>query len=212
MPEPSIAASIEATVLRPDATRADLELALSSAAAFGCGRLCIPPDRVAELRHGPLPLVTVVGFPFGYDDARVKAEAAARAVDAGAAEIDMVLALGRAKEGDWAAVGADVAGVRSATGTALLKVILETGLLSEEERDLAARVCVEAGADMLKTSTGHGPRGATVADVVALRRFGRVKASGGIRDRAQAVALLAAGAERLGTSAWEAILAPGGEA
>ena len=82
----------------------------------------------------------------------------------------MVLAIGRAKEGDWAAVAADVAAVRAAVRGAVLKVILETGLLSDAERALAAHVCVNEGADFLKTSTGFGPRGATVADVVALRR------------------------------------------
>jgi deoxyribose-phosphate aldolase len=155
-----------------------------------------------------VPIVTVAGFPLGADRAEVKARAAALAADDGASEVDMVVNVGVLKSGDHAAFAADVRAVRRAfAGT--LKAILETGLLDAAQAEAAARIAVAEGADFLKTSTGFGPRGATVEDVLLLRRFGRVKAAGGIRTRAQAVALVAAGAERLGTSATAAILAEG---
>jgi len=150
--------------------------------------------------------VTVAGFPLGADRAEVKARAAALAIEDGASEIDMVLNLGALKSGDLAAAASDVRAVRRATEGRTLKVILETGLLTRAETEEAARLAVAEGADFLKTSTGFGPRGATVEDVALLRRFGRVKAAGGIRTFAQANALVEAGAERLGASASAAIL------
>lgn len=168
---------------------------------------------MALLRGASIPIVTVAGFPLGADRAEVKARAAALAVEDGASEIDMVLNLGALKSGDPASVAADVRAVRRAAGGRTLKAILETGLLTRAQTEEAARLAVAEGADFLKTSTGFGPRGATVEDVLLLRRFGRVKAAGGIRTFAQAKALVEAGAERLGASASAAILlgAAGGE-
>ena len=164
------------------------------------------PYWVPVLRDAALPVVTVAGFPFGVVPQMTKASAAARAVEAGASEIDMVVNLGALKSGDLHAVSEDVAAVRAAIPGKILKVILETGLLEPTELETAARICVDSGADFLKTSTGFGPRGASVEDVVTLARFGRVKASAGIRTFAQAAALIEAGAERLGASATAAIL------
>ena len=158
------------------------------------------------LRDATIPVITVAGFPFGAEPKMTKAASAARAVEAGASEIDMVLNLGALKSGDLHAVAEDVSAVRAAIPDQVLKVILETGLLEGSELETAARICVDAGADFLKTCTGYGPRGATVEDVVTLIRFARVKASAGIRTRAQAVALIEAGAERLGISAVAGIL------
>jgi deoxyribose-phosphate aldolase len=163
---------------------------------------------VRLLRDAPLPVVSVAGFPFGAEPKEGKAQGAARAAADGAREIDIVANLGAFKSGDLAAVAADVAAVRTAIPGLVLKVILETGLLAHDEIEELARICVAEGADFLKTSTGYGPRGATVADVALLRRFGRVKASGGIRTLGQAEALIEAGAERLGTSATRRILGP----
>ena len=171
--------------------------------------MCVHPCWVAHLRGAPLPIVTVAGFPLGADRAEVKARAAALAVGDGASEIDMVLNLGLLKTGDLAAAAKDIRGVRRAVRGRTLKVILETGLLDPAQAEAAARLAIEEGADFLKTSTGFGPRGATVADVLLLKRFGRVKASGGIRTYEQAMALVAAGAERLGASATAAILNEG---
>ncbi len=180
---------------------------MADAMRWGCAAVCVQPYWVPLLRDAPLPVVTVTGFPFGADPKETKAAAAARAVEAGASEIDMVLNLGAFKSGDHHAAAADVAAVRAAVAGRVLKVILETGLLSTGEAEMAARLCVGEGADFLKTSTGYGPRGASVEDVFLLKRFGRVKASAGIRTRAQAEALVAAGAERLGASGTAGILA-----
>jgi len=128
------------------------------------------------------------------------------AAEDGAGEVDMVMNLGAFRSGDHASAAADIRAVRRALPGKVLKVILETGLLTPEEAEAAARLAMAEGADFLKTSTGLGPRGATVEDVLLLKRFGRVKAAGGIRTLEQATALVAAGAERLGTSATAAIL------
>ncbi|MCK6459141.1 MAG: deoxyribose-phosphate aldolase, partial [Planctomycetes bacterium] len=185
--------------------------ALAEAERLLCRALCVHPCWVSLLRGARIPIVTVAGFPLGADRTEVKAKAAAMALEDGASEIDMVLNLGALKSKDLPAVAADVRAVRRAAAAGVLKVILETGLLGRSEAEEAARVAVGEGADFLKTSTGFGPRGATVEDVLLLRRFGRVKASGGIRTFAQAEALVGAGAERLGASASAAILggAPG---
>lgn len=189
-----------------------MEATLADAVALGCRAVCVHPFWVPLLRGAGIPIVTVAGFPLGADRAEVKARAAALAVSDGASEIDMVLNLGALRSKDLAATAADVRAVRRAAGGCTLKVILETGLLDAEETETAARLAVEEGADFLKTSTGFGPRGATVEDVLLLKRFGRVKASGGVRTFEQASALVAAGAERLGTSATAAILrGAGGE-
>jgi len=182
----------------------DVERAAREAVEWGCCAVCVQPYWVAALSG--VTVVTVSGFPFGVEPKELKAAGAARAVDGGADEIDIVLNLGALKSGDLRAVAADIAAVRAAIAGKVLKVILETGLLTREEAVDAARLCREEGADFLKTCTGYGPRGATVEDVSLLRPFGPVKASGGIRTREQAVALIEAGAERLGTSAAKAIL------
>jgi deoxyribose-phosphate aldolase len=168
--------------------------------------VCVQPYWVATLRDAPLPVISVSGFPFGAETKEHKAGGAARAAHDGAREIDIVLNIGALLSGDLTAVAADVAAVRHAIPDLVLKVILETGLLNPAELAVAARICVEEGVDFLKTCTGYGPRGATVADVSLLKAFAPVKASGGIRTLEQATALVAAGAERLGTSATAAIL------
>ena len=197
---------IEHTLLRPDATRADVERTLADAIAWGCHGVCVQPYWVRALRDAPLPVVSIAGFPFGAAVPAHKAAGAARAVEDGASEIDIVLNLGALKSGDAAAVAADVRAVRRAIPGKTLKVILETGLLTRAETEQAARICMGEGADFLKTCTGYGPRGATVEDVELLRAFGPVKASAGIRTFDQAAALVAAGAARLGTSGTAAIL------
>jgi deoxyribose-phosphate aldolase len=183
-----------------------VETALEQAVKWGCFGLCVQPYWVPIVQDAPLPIVTVSGFPFGAERAEHKAAGAARAVQDGASEIDIVLNLGALLSGDSAAAAADVAAVRAAIPNRILKVILETGLLRREQIEDAARICMQEGADFLKTNTGYGPRGATVEDVEILRPFGPVKASAGIRTLEQAVALVEAGADRLGTSGTAAIL------
>jgi deoxyribose-phosphate aldolase len=155
-------------------------------------------------------IVTVVSFPLGASAPSVKAAEARRAVADGADELDMVMSIADALADDFAAVEEDVRAVRDAAPGCVLKVILETGLLDAEHMDAAARASVRAGADFVKTSTGFGPRGATVDDVTRLVRAvegrAQVKASGGIRTREEALAFLAAGATRIGTSSGVAMV------
>ncbi len=204
-----LAAMIDHTLLRPDATPADISRLCAEAAACGFHAVCVNPLWVAPARRAlagaPVAVCSVIAFPFGATPSANKAAEAARAVADGASEIDMVIAIGALKAGDHEAVRADIAAVRQAVPAALLKVILETALLTEAEKVAACSLAVAAGADFVKTSTGYGDGGATVADVALMRRIVGpkigVKASGGIRDLATANAMIAAGASRIGASA-----------
>ena len=212
----AVAEAIDHTLLAPAASRDDIRRLCLEAAAERFAAVCVNPLWVAEaagrLEGTGIPVASVVGFPLGATPAGIKVAEAERALEAGARELDMVLAVGLLKGGEDAAVEADVAAVAAAAHAqgALLKVILETCLLSEPEKERAARLAIGGGADFLKTSTGFGGGGATVEDVALLRRLApsdvRVKASGGIRTFAQARAMLAAGASRLGVSAGISIM------
>ena len=205
-----LAAMIDHTILRPDATQAQVRRCCDEARQYGFHSVCVNPVHVPVVAAAGVTACSVVGFPFGAMRSLVKAAEAAQAVAEGAAEIDMVLAIGALKDGDHAGVAADIAAVRRSCDGALLKVIIETCLLDDAEKAAACRLAVEAGADFVKTSTGYSSGGATVADVALMRgvvgeRVG-VKASGGIRDFAAAAAMVAAGATRLGVSAGVAIV------
>ena len=215
-----IAARIDHTALYPDLDEAGVRRLCDEARRYGFFRVFIPPCRVPLaaklLGQTPAKVGSVVGFPFGYAASDSKAAEAARLVEAGAADIDMVINLGWIKDGRWAEVAADIATVRvaakevKASFEVTLKVIIETALLNEDEKVRAARTVKEAGADYVKTSTGYAGGGAVAADVALLRStvgssFG-VKASGGIRTAAQLHEMLAAGADRIGTSAGAAII------
>ncbi len=212
----ALAAQIDHTLLRPEATPADIDRLCEEALRYGCAAVCVNPIYVARaaarLAGTPIKVATVVGFPLGASLTATKVAEATLALSQGAQEIDVVMPIGLLKAGEIEMVRADlqaVAAVCHAAG-ALCKVILETGLLTPEEKTLAARLAVEAGADFVKTSTGFGPGGATIEDVALLRRVVGpsigVKAAGGIRTAEQAIAMLEAGASRLGTSATVAIL------
>jgi len=208
-----LAAIIDHTLLRPAATRAQVEQLCAEARAHGLASVCVNPSRVPLARaclQGQVPVCTVIGFPLGASRPAIKAAEARLAVADGADELDVVIELGALKDGDHAAVRADLQGVVAAADGRLVKVILEVALLTPEELDLACRLAVEAGARFVKTSTGFGPGGATVAAVARMRRavgpdIG-VKASGGIGDAATARAMIAAGATRIGASASLALL------
>ncbi len=215
-----IASRIDHTALQPDLDEASVRRLCNEAEKYGFFRVFIPPCRVPLavelLRPTPVMVGTVVGFPFGYTDSDFKAVEATRLVEAGAADIDMVINLGWVKDGRWAEVVADIAGVCTAARNVnapfevTVKVIIETALLDEEEKRQAARTVKEAGADYVKTSTGYASGGAVAADVALLRAtvgpsFG-VKASGGIRTAVQFHEMVAAGADRIGTSAGVAIM------
>lgn len=216
----ALAGCIDHTLLAPDATAAAVEALCAEAAAFGFKAVCVNPWHLpraaACLKGGAVLPITVCGFPLGASQTAVKAREAGLAVEQGAAEVDMVLNLGALKGGEADLVRADIAEVVRACGPAPVKVILETCLLADAEKELACRLAVEAGAAFVKTSTGFSRGGATEADVALLRRavgphFG-VKASGGIRSLADARRMLAAGADRIGASAGVAILAQAAQA
>jgi deoxyribose-phosphate aldolase len=214
-PRDEMALLLDHSVLKPEATATDVAAGAAVVRQWAIGYYCVQPwwvrDAVRELAGSPAKVVAVVGFPHGCERSAVKAEAAAIAVADGAGELDMVLNVGALKSGQATAVAADIAAVVRAAGAVPVKVILETAALADTEKRLACRLAVEAGAAFVKTSTGFHPSGgATVDDVRLLRaevgpRLG-VKASGRIRSLADAQAMIAAGANRIGTSASVAIL------
>lgn len=208
------ASLIDHTLLAPDATADQVAALCREAIDDGFLTVCVSPTRVAQAAEqlaGQPPLVcTVVGFPSGAHLSAVKAAETAAAVADGADEIDMVLSLGAVKDGDWEAVRADIAAVVEAAGDALVKVILETALLSADEITRACEASEQAGAGFVKTSTGFAAGGATVEAVAAMRaavgdRLG-VKASGGIRTAEAFQAMVTAGANRIGASAGATLL------
>jgi deoxyribose-phosphate aldolase len=208
----ALAAMIDHTLLRPEATRAEVSALCAEAVELGVAAVCVSPSMLPLL--DPLEdvaVATVIGFPSGAHQSSAKAAEAAVARAEGADELDMVIDLGLARAGEWDGVQADIAAVRAASGRSLLKVIIESAALDEGEIVAACRAAEAAGADMVKTSTGFHPAGGATVEAVRLMagtvegRLG-VKASGGIRDAATALAMVEAGATRLGCSASRAIL------
>ena len=205
---------IEHTLLRANATAAEIEQLCVEAIVHRFHGVCVGPCHVARahrvLTGSPVRVVSVASFPLGASTPTQAACEAAQSVAQGAAEIDLVIPIGEAVAGSLEAVVHSVATVRTAVPTATLKVILETGHFSPEQLERLAAAVLDAGPEFLKTSTGFGPRGATVDDVALLVRVvgdrAEVKAAGGIRTAAQASALHAAGATRLGTSSGVAIV------
>ncbi|GFG73406.1 deoxyribose-phosphate aldolase [Mycobacterium botniense] len=211
-----VAALVDHTLLRPEATAADVVALVAEAADLGVYAVCVSPSMVPiAAQAGATRIAAVVGFPSGKHLSAVKAHEAALAVASGASEIDMVIDVGAALADDLDAVRADIAGVRVAVPAAVLKVIVESAVLVSRAGDQKlAQVCraaEDAGADFVKTSTGFHPAGGASVRAVALMaatvggRLG-VKASGGIRTAAEAVAMLEAGATRLGLSGTRAVL------
>ncbi len=211
----NLAKTIDHTLLKPDARASDMEKLCAEAVEHGFFSVCVNGSWVplaASLVQGSgVAVAAVTGFPLGAMNSAAKAFETERAVTDGATEIDTVLHVGRLKQGDDAYVLADLKAVVGAAGGRAVKVIFETCLLSDEEKQRACDISVEAGAAFVKTSTGFSTGGATLDDVRLMHKAvaGRcaVKASGGIRDRATALAMIEAGATRLGTSAGIAILA-----
>ncbi len=216
-----LARRVDHTLLRPDAGSHDIRRLCAEASAYSFAAVCVHPlwvpavvEALAGGVAGPAgrPAVcTVAGFPHGAQPAAVKAYEAQTACDAGATEIDMVIPIGALKEGDEERVGRHVRAVVRACGDrALVKVIIETALLTDEEKRRACRIAVAQGAAFVKTSTGFAGGGATEADVRLMRAAvgdaARVKAAGGIRDRDTALRMLRAGADRLGTSSGVALV------
>lgn len=219
MPQPTgttIAAYIDHTLLKPDASREAVLKIAAEAAEYGFKSVCVNPlwvTTVAQALKGSNVLTcSVIGFPFGATTTAVKSFEAAGAIADGASEIDMVIDIAAARRGDRDSLVADIGGVAHTVhdGGAILKVIIETSLLEDDAKVLACEAAVEAGADFVKTSTGFAGGGATVADIELMRRtvgseLG-VKASGGVRSLADAQAMIEAGATRLGASSGVAIV------
>ena len=212
----SIAAYIDQTLLRADATMSDIHDLCDGAREAGFATVCVNPvfvkPAVARLEGSSVEVGTVAGFPLGADLATVKANETRAGIAAGAREIDMVINLGAFKGGDHDLVRTDIEAVAAACreADAVLKVIIETAVLTDAEKVTAARLCKEAGVGFVKTSSGFASGGATISDVALLRatvgeEMG-VKASGGIRTYNDAMAMIKAGATRIGTSTGVAIL------
>lgn len=202
---------IDHTLLKPDATRQELEKLCREAAEFKFATVCVNPAWVAfcaeQLRHTSVKVCTVVGFPLGATTADVKNYETRRVIFDGAREVDMVINIGALKSGDVRTVERDIEAVTQPCREAgvLSKVIIEAAFLTDDEKVTACTLSKAAGADFVKTSTGFGPGGATVADVALMRRVVGaemgVKAAGGVRDLEGLKAMVAAGATRVGASA-----------
>ncbi|PLX41962.1 MAG: deoxyribose-phosphate aldolase [Deltaproteobacteria bacterium] len=204
--------SIEATLLGANVSKEAIESLASRVVKYGFHGVCVAPSRVklaASLLLGTRGVVvSVAGFPLGNTLSETKAREVGDILDKGASEVDMVINVGAFLDGDEKLVAREIAEARRVAGEATLKIILETGYLTCEEIMRAGAIAVGEGADFLKTSTGFGPRGATIEDVKALSAIPGVKgvkASGGIRDAEKMLSLLAAGASRIGTSSDEKI-------
>lgn len=203
------------TLLKADADAAQYRDLCAAAVELDTWSVCVPPDRVTlcarELRETAVAVCTVIGFPFGYHASSAKVAEVSTTGEAGATEFDMVLAIGRLRDGDIGYVYDDVRAVVAAAGSHIVKVILETALLDDRQRIVAATVAIHAGASFIKTSTGFNGGGASVEDLEMFRLVAGetrgVKASGGVRTAEFARACIAAGADRIGASATAAILA-----
>lgn len=210
----TIAQHIDHTLLKSAATRQDVTRLCEEAKQYGFYSVCVNPYWVsfakAQLQGSPVKVCTVVGFPLGANTSSAKAYETAQAVKDGADEIDMVINVGALRAREDEIVLNDILAVRQACAGKVLKVILETSQLSEEEKIKACQLATKAGADFVKTSTGFVGTGATPADVALLRKsiapHMQVKASGGIRTRVDYDALTAAGATRIGASSSIAIV------
>ncbi|QXE00471.1 deoxyribose-phosphate aldolase [Terribacillus sp. DMT04] len=213
----NIAAYIDHTLLKPDATKEQIDVIVEEAAAHKFASVCVNPYWVSycadKLQGTDVKVCTVIGFPLGASTSAVKALETKDAIEKGAGEIDMVINIGALKSGDLVTVESDIRAVTEAANGVLTKVIIETALLTEEEKVTACELAVKAGADYVKTSTGFSGGGATVADIALMRKtvgpdIG-VKASGGVRDREATLAMIETGATRIGASAGVQIIAGG---
>ncbi len=210
----TIAATIDATLLHPTASKAEIISLCKKAIQYAVKAVCIPPDFVADAytlcKNTSVQVCTVIGFPCGYDTTQVKEYAAAQAIKFGADELDMVINIARLKSSDYKYVKNDIQRIVAAADNHIIKVILETCFLTHDEIITACKISEDAGADFVKTSTGFGSQGATV-EVVSLMRtvinknIG-IKASGGIRTFSHWKNMINAGAQRIGTSSGFAII------
>lgn len=207
MDNQTILGKVDHTLLTQTATWDEIRQICDDGAAYGCASVCIPASYVkqaADYLGDKLPVCTVIGFPNGYSTTAVKVFEAKDAIANGAKEIDMVINIGWAKDGRWDDLLSEIKAVKAACGGLVLKVIIETCLLTDEEKVKMCEVVTSAGADYIKTSTGFSTGGATFADVeLFAKHVGpnvKIKAAGGISSMEDAEKFLALGADRLGTS------------
>jgi len=211
----SIAKTIDHTILKPTATAEQVRELCAEARTNHFASVCVNPCWVPlvakELNNSDVLVGTVIGFPLGANPTDIKVEETKWAVKNGAQEVDMVINIGALKGGDYKGVEEDIRAVVKAAGKATVKVIIEPCFLSNDEKRIACEAAMKAGAHFVKTSTGFGTGGATVEDVKLMRKTVgetmKVKASGGIRSYHDAIAMLEAGADRIGTSSGVAIVA-----
>jgi deoxyribose-phosphate aldolase len=198
---------VDHTLLAQTATWEQIQTICDDAIAYGTASVCIPPSyvkRAKEYVNGRMAICTVIGFPNGYNTSAVKAFEAKTAIEEGADEIDMVINLGDVKDGRFDAVEAEIRTLKEIAGDKILKVIIETCLLTEEEKIKLCQVVTSAGADFIKTSTGFSTAGATFEDIALFAKHVgpdvKIKAAGGISSFADAEEFVRLGADRLGTS------------
>jgi len=202
---------IDHTILKPFATKADIVQLCNEAIEHNFAAVCVNPSMVeyakAILKGSPVNVCTVVGFPLGANATSIKLEEAQLCIEHGAHEIDMVINIGEAKAGNWKYVENEITQLATLCHSmrSTLKVIFENCFLTDDEIILACKASVVAGADYVKTSTGFGTSGATLEDVTLMKETVngkcKIKAAGGIRDKESAIAMIKAGADRIGTSA-----------
>ena len=207
MDNQTILSAVDHTLLAQTATWEEIRQTCDDGVAYGCASVCIPASYVrqaADYLGGKLPVCTVIGFPNGYSTTAVKVFEARDAIANGAREIDMVINIGWAKDGRWDELLAEIQAVKAACGERVLKVIVETSLLTDEEKVRLCRIVSDSGADYIKTSTGFSTAGATREDVALFKAnvapHVKIKAAGGIASLQDGLDFLALGADRLGTS------------
>lgn|SRR5699024_6045072 len=211
----NLASYIDHTLLKPDATEKQIDQLIQDAKAYSFASVCVNPTWVAhcaqQLKESEVAVCTVIGFPLGATSTETKVFETKQALKDGATEIDLVINIGQLKMKNKQFVQEEIAKIKQITNdVAILKVIIETALLTEDEKELATLAVLEAGAEFIKTSTGFSNGGATVEDIELFKRVSNgalnIKASGGIRDKEAAMRMIEAGANRIGASASVAIV------
>ena len=209
-----VASIIDQTLLQPTANRDQVQKFCEEAVAMGFAAVCVAPCWVAlaarAVQNSDVRVCSVAGFPLGFETQQLKVKAAITILAAGAHEIDYVVNLGVVKSGDYELIEAEMRAMRRAAERAVIKVILETGYLTQQEKRNLCQLAADTGLDFVKSSTGMGPTGASVADIKLLAECGRnriqVKAAGGIRTLSDLEEMVKAGAHRIGTSAGKEII------
>jgi len=207
---------VDHTLLKPTACWEDIYVLCGEALEYGTASVCIPPSYVSRIKQtfsGELTICTVIGFPLGYQTTGTKVAEAEEAVMAGADEIDMVINLGDVKNGDHDNIVEEIRSVKKVIGTKILKVIIETCYLTDEEKITLCDLVTRGGADYIKTSTGFGTGGAVLADIQLFKKHigpgVKIKAAGGIRSKEDLTMFIEAGCDRIGTSSAVSLLTKG---